>query len=75
MIQNCSQLHPYCLKPQSLPLPRRVIQVGHREACLYETRGESQAYAILSHCWQNSKPLKTVETNLARHQGRLPGMC
>lgn len=59
-IAECSDSHEDCWRPSSASLPRRVIDVGHKEAFLYETRGEIRPYATLSHCWQDSQPLKTL---------------
>jgi hypothetical protein len=48
-----------------------VVDVGHREAFLYESRGETGRYATLSHCWQDSQPLKTMRSTLKDRLGRL----
>lgn len=66
-VQRCSETHPLCLRSNTASLPRRVIDVGHMEAFLYESRGEIQPYATLSHCWDHSQPLKTLKANLNRH--------
>ncbi len=52
-------------------LPRRVIDVGSREPCLYETRGEFQEYVAVSHCWSHSLPIKTEKASLPSRQARL----
>jgi hypothetical protein len=71
-MNSCPLLHESCKTLQKLPLPRRVIDVGHREAFLYVTKGERDEYVTLSHCWQHSQPmLKTTKQTLASHQGRL----
>jgi hypothetical protein len=62
------------MKSQPGLLPRRVVDVGmtqSSEPFLYETRGEFQHYAALSHCWKDSMPLKTKRSNLVHRQGRL----
>jgi hypothetical protein len=48
-----------------------VIALEQREAYLYETKGEIRPYATLSHCWQDSRPLRTMKENLRDHLGRL----
>jgi hypothetical protein len=61
-----------CRRSLGSPLPRRVIDVESREACLRETTGLREGYITLSHCWKNSLPFKTIKSNLQRHLGSLP---
>jgi hypothetical protein len=69
--ENCSKSHRTCVRQFPGRLPRRVIDVGHTEAFLYETKGEIAPYITLSHCWAYSKPLKTTKANLSEHKGHL----
>jgi hypothetical protein len=67
----CSKTHPQCGISQPAPLPYRVVFLDRREAYLYESKGEIRPYAALSHCWQDSQPLRTTKQNLRDHSGRL----
>lgn len=68
---TCAKHHKLCQRPNATPLPRRVIDVGHKEAFLIETRGQTGRYATLSHFWNYSRPLKTTSETLKSHLGRL----
>ncbi|KAF2095681.1 HET-domain-containing protein [Rhizodiscina lignyota] len=71
-IEDCSNHHEICQRREPFPLPHRVVDVGHREVCLYDTKGgEAQPYAALSHRWHDSKPLQTTKERLSHHQRRL----
>ena len=70
-IENCTDLHKRCQRTHAAPLPSRVVDVGHNEACIYETKGELQPYAALSHSWFDSKPLSLKKSNLNLYRGRL----
>jgi hypothetical protein len=73
-IKHCSTSHGECQRPQRGPLPRRVIDVGNLESSepyVYETRREVDRYATMSHCWEDSLPMKTTKSNLINRQGRL----
>lgn len=70
-IAQCSTKHQRCQRRTLPRLPRRVIDVGHREAVLVETSGEEGSYIALSHCWGDSKPLTTTKATLKLRLGRL----
>jgi hypothetical protein len=71
-IKECVESHIECRRGVNARLPRRVIDVGYSEACLYETRGgETPYYATLTHCWENSQPLTTTKANYNYRLGRL----
>lgn len=71
-MQYCSTQHPLCQRRIPAALPRRVVDVGNKEAFLYEPRGgEIYPYAALSHCWFFSKPLKMEAKSLPEYRRRL----
>jgi hypothetical protein len=70
-IDQCSKTHGLCQPIIKGRLPKRVIDVGHREAHLYETAGEFGDYVALSHAWSYSQPLKTTISTLKQRLGRL----
>lgn len=70
-INECFSHHEKCRRSPQTPLPRRVIDVGHREAFLFESHGAIGRYATLSHCWEDSQPLKTIKTTLKYRLGQL----
>jgi hypothetical protein len=53
------------------PLPRRVIDVGHRDAYILESGLQYHDYVAVSHRWEDSMPLKTTKANLQNHCRRL----
>ncbi|KAF2144379.1 uncharacterized protein K452DRAFT_194290, partial [Aplosporella prunicola CBS 121167] len=66
---NCVTNHAStCQSVSAKQLPTRVINVGSREGhsklFLYETKGESGQYAVLSHCWGGVRHFVTTTTNL-----------
>jgi heterokaryon incompatibility protein (HET) len=70
-INHCVENHTNCRRPERVPLPRRVVDVGYRDAYLLESSGQYHDYAALSHCWKDSVPLKTTRANLRDHYKRL----
>ncbi|KAK7991042.1 hypothetical protein PG990_015322 [Apiospora arundinis] len=73
---TCSRDHQLCGILQSVPLPKRLINVGGADQppFLYTTlMGESGQYICLSHCWGSpSYTLKTRKVNLEAHTREIP---
>lgn len=56
-------------------MPKRVLSLGRLEGdniSLVETQDQTASYAILSHCWGASQPIKTLTTNLAELEQGIP---
>jgi hypothetical protein len=73
-IERCTQGHPDCGPGNRQRLPTRVIDVGSStsEVRLYETKGEIERYAALSHCWGKVKLLRTLKENVAQLTKGIP---
>jgi hypothetical protein len=70
-MEYCLNAHSRCSPTARGRLPKRVIDVGSREAHLYEPMGEFADYVALSHAWSYSLPIKTEKQNLNSRIGRL----
>jgi len=62
-VSRCDNDHKRC-KPDSVPLPTRVLHIGNQSPSsrisLWETGGAIGSYTALSYCWGNSNQLITT---------------
>ncbi|KAH7350637.1 heterokaryon incompatibility protein-domain-containing protein [Rhexocercosporidium sp. MPI-PUGE-AT-0058] len=75
-IEDCAAHHPAC-KLNLSKLPRRVVAVGHTDGknfspYLYESSGEVDSYAALSHCWGATQIITTTTSTLSQRKTRIP---
>ena len=79
-LAECSKSHPYCEKvlEQDPPqLPTRVLAISEGDdeepfkIRLHVSNGEHAPYAVLSHCWGQVTPLKTLRSNIEEHKDRI----
>lgn len=70
-IKRCEKSHRHCPTTETATLPRRVLDISSGEPFIYESSGAVHKYATLSHCWEDSQPVKTLKSDLTRRQGRL----
>lgn len=73
-INECTEQHQACGPGQAFPLPKRVLDLMVREedVVLYESNGQEAQYMCLSHCWGNSRALKTTNANIEEHKQGIP---
>lgn len=73
---DCATTHPHCRRPDNVPLPTRVIDVGSKdgsqEPALVIPGSACGKYATLSHCWGKSERLVTTSINLGDHLQGIP---
>lgn len=73
--QRCTKMHAICRTNESVPLPKRVVDVepsSSEMVRITETKHMTGSYIALSHCWgSDADPkAKTLRDNLeARHTG------
>jgi len=71
-LQECTHEHPSC-KSTGSPLPSRVVLItGPQKARIYQSRGEIENYACLSHCWGKIKIIQTTLSTLKGYEEELP---
>ncbi|KAI1327164.1 heterokaryon incompatibility protein-domain-containing protein [Xylariaceae sp. FL0255] len=74
-MNTCAESHDRCQKAQ-LPLPSRVIDVGHTgddTPRLYVSkRGEVEPYTALSYCWGKGQSDVLTEGELGKYQVAIP---
>ncbi|KAF2502330.1 HET-domain-containing protein [Lophium mytilinum] len=75
-LKDCDENHSACKRGNTV-LPTRVINVGKKSAEGYDpflhiSSGEEGQYAALSHCWGKTTFLKTMKSNVAKHQSSIP---
>lgn len=65
---DCFAYHPQCPAGTGVPLPSRVIDVGHTDGSeqpyLMETSRRKGSYVALSHCWGKASTFVTNRQNL-----------
>ncbi|KAE9365557.1 HET-domain-containing protein [Stipitochalara longipes BDJ] len=63
--------HPQCAVPSPTLLPKRVIDVGHRNdpmPFLFESDNFMAPYIALSHCWGQTPIVRTTKATLVRRK-------
>lgn len=80
LLKECNSNHPHC-KPVSANdaplLPTRVLEIskGDQDESLkiklHVADGERSQYLVLSYCWGNQSPLKTLKSNLQERVNRI----
>ncbi|KAK3356710.1 heterokaryon incompatibility protein-domain-containing protein [Lasiosphaeria hispida] len=80
-LEECLEHHPKCLRPRTTTHPPHLLDLQNsnpddtsptadiRLAIRPIHRGH---YAILSHCWGTSQPLRLLQSNLEVFQSRIP---
>jgi len=67
-LNECFSTHDLLYHTLREPLPKRVIDIGQSSGNsalrLYETKGESERYICLSHCWGDFQPICTTTANI-----------
>jgi hypothetical protein len=70
-LRECEETHEYCSRILS-HLPSRVILIqGPQDIKLYESNGEMEPYVCLSHCWGKKHIIRTITSNLQKHNQRI----
>jgi hypothetical protein len=79
-LAECNSKHLHCegiLDKIATQLPTRVLEISDEEVKpfkikLHISNGENASYIALSHSWGPSAPLRTVKSNLDKHQQGIP---
>jgi hypothetical protein len=75
-LSNCINEHSSCPRSPTPQLPRRVLDVGYKDAPvnLYQSQNDQKEhYATLSYCWGDSYyQVTTTTSNLEEHMLALP---
>jgi hypothetical protein len=75
-IEECSESHQDCLKPEIGPLPSRVIDVeplkNNDDPRLLITEGIKAPYVALSYCWGSNQPNALLSQRLPEYVKRIP---
>jgi hypothetical protein len=69
-LQNCTKNHKACGFDKASSLPTRVLDLSilRKDIRLYETKNETGHYIALSHCWGDSRAIRTTLGTLAKHK-------
>ncbi|KAK4097629.1 HET-domain-containing protein [Parathielavia hyrcaniae] len=73
-VEDCSETHAHCDRPEETLLPSRVLDLGCASRSdnvnLWEADGHRGYYAALSHCWGQSGHFTTTRASMeARKRG------
>ncbi|KAK7747090.1 hypothetical protein SLS62_009246 [Diatrype stigma] len=68
-LTSCMQSHGPCHLDQAPGLPTRVLDVSEPTPRLIHSNGLAASYAVLSHSWGSSQPLRTLKGNITEHIG------
>jgi len=70
-LKTCVESHERCKYNFNTKLPTRVLDLGHPDkplsVKLYESSGLEAHYTCLSHCWGQTRSIKTERSNIASH--------